>query len=148
MAYSHNVGGGDFAVKSEINVTPLVDVCLVLLIIFMVVTPMLQQGVDVSLPDTVNPPKMPEGGKQLNIAIKSDGSVYVGQQWIPNESLLTALRDIYNQTPDKSVVIKADKRLKYKDVREVMQTVNRAGFPGAGIETHKRDGGAGTAAGG
>jgi biopolymer transport protein ExbD len=91
---------------------------------------------------------MPEGGKQLNIAIKSDGSVYVGQQWSPNESLLTALRDIYNQTPEKSVVIKADKRLKYKDVREVMQTVNRAGFAGAGIETHKKDSGTGTAAGG
>jgi biopolymer transport protein ExbD len=144
VAYTHNVGGGDFAVRSEINVTPLVDVCLVLLIIFMVVTPMLQQGVDVSLPETPEPAKMPEGAKQLNIAIKSDGQVYVGQQWVPNESLLTALRDIYNQTPDKQVVIKADKRLKYKDVREVMQMVNRAGFPGAGIETHKKDaGGAG-----
>jgi biopolymer transport protein TolR len=105
---------------------------------------MLQQGVDVSLPETPEPAKMPEGAKQLNIAIKSDGQVYVGQQWVPNESLLTALRDIYNQTPDKQVVIKADKRLKYKDVREVMQMVNRAGFPGAGIETHKKDaGGAG-----
>jgi biopolymer transport protein ExbD len=148
MSFTHNVGGGDFAVKSEINVTPLVDVCLVLLIIFMVVTPMLQQGVDVSLPDTINPPKMPEGGKQLNIAIKADGSVYVGQQWVPSESLLTALRDIYNQSPEKTVVIKADKRLKYKDVREVMQTVNRAGFSGAGIETHKKDSGTATAAGG
>ena len=148
MAFDHKVGGGDFAVQSAINVTPLVDVCLVLLIIFMVVTPMLQQGVDVSLPDTINPPKMPEAGKQLNIAIKADGSVYVGQQWVPNESLLTALRDIYNQSPEKTVVIKADKRLKYKDVREVMQTVNRAGFPGAGIETHKKDAGTATAAGG
>ena len=148
MSFEHKVGGGDFQVQSAINVTPLVDVCLVLLIIFMVVTPMLQQGVDVSLPDTINPPKMPEGGKQLNIAIKSDGSVYVGQQWVPNESLLTALRDIYNQSPEKTVVIKADKRLKYKDVREVMQTVNRAGFPGAGIETHKKDAGTATAAGG
>ena len=88
MAFTHNVGGGDFAVKSEINVTPLVDVCLVLLIIFMVVTPMLQAGVDVALPETLDPPKMPEGGKQLNIAIKSDGQVYVGQQWVPTESLL------------------------------------------------------------
>ena len=71
--------------------------------------------------------------------------MYVGQQWVPNESLLAALRDIYNQSPDKQVVIKADKRLKYKDVREVMQMVNRAGFPGAGIETHKRDAAAGGA---
>src|SRR6186997_1800412 len=139
MAFSHNVGGGDFNIRSEINVTPLVDVCLVLLIIFMVVTPMLQQGVDVTLPDTTDPAKMPEGGKQLSIAIRQDGSVYVGQQWVPKESLLSALKDIYNQTPDKNVVIKADKRIQYKDVREVMQMVNRAGFPGAGIETHKKD---------
>jgi len=145
MAFEHNVGGGDFEVQSAINVTPLVDVCLVLLIIFMVVTPMLQAGVDVALPETPEPAKMPEGGKQLNIAIRQDGSVYVGQQWVPKESLLSALRDIYNQTPDKEVVIKADKRLLYKDVREVMQMVNRAGFPGAGIEAHKKDaaGGAG-----
>ena len=139
FGFSHKVGSGDFNVRSEINVTPLVDVCLVLLIIFMVVTPMLQQGVDVTLPDTTLPERMPEGGKQLNIAIRQDGSVYVGQQWVPKESLLAALRDIYNQTPDKDVVIKADKRLKYKDVREVMQLVNRAGFAGAGIETHKKD---------
>ena len=139
FGFSHKVGSGDFNVRSEINVTPLVDVCLVLLIIFMVVTPMLQQGVDVTLPDTTLPERMPEGGKQLNIAIRQDGSVYVGQQWVPKESLLAALRDIYNQTPDKDVVIKADKRLKYKEVREVMQLVNRAGFPGAGIETHKKD---------
>ena len=71
--------------------------------------------------------------------------MYVGQQWVPNESLLAALRDIYNQSPDKEVVIKADKRLIYKDVREIMQLVNRAGFPGAGIETHKRDAATGRA---
>jgi biopolymer transport protein TolR len=136
-------GGGRDKLQSDINVTPLVDVCLVLLIIFMVVTPMLQQGVDVTLPDTTDPAKMPEGGKQLSIAIRQDGSVYVGQQWVPKESLLSALKDIYNQTPDKNVVIKADKRIQYKDVREVMQMVNRAGFPGAGIETHKKDAGAG-----
>jgi biopolymer transport protein ExbD len=135
--FHHDVGSGDFAVRSEINVTPLVDVCLVLLIIFMVVTPMLQQGVDVALPETIKPDRMPEGGQQLDIAIKQDGTVYVGAQYVPKESLPAALRDIYNQTPEKDVVIKADKRLKYKDVREVMQLVNRAGFPGAGIETHK-----------
>jgi biopolymer transport protein TolR len=139
FGFGHKVGTGDFSVRSEINVTPLVDVCLVLLIIFMVVTPMLQQGVDVALPETKTPARMPEGGKQLDIAIKQDGSVYVGQQWVPKESLLGALRDIYNQSPDQDVVIKADQRLKYKDVREVMQLVNRAGFSGAGIETHKKE---------
>src|SRR4026207_1162814 len=97
--------GNESDVKSDINVTPLVDVCLVLLIIFMVVTPMLQQGVDVTLPDTTEPAKTPAGGKQLQTATRPAGSVDVGQQWVPKESLLSALRDIYNQTPDKDVVI-------------------------------------------
>jgi biopolymer transport protein TolR len=141
--FHRQVGSRDFSVRSEINVTPLVDVCLVLLIIFMVVTPMLQQGVDVALPQTVLPERMPEGGKQLDVAIKQDGTVYVGAQYVPKDNLLPTLRDLYNQSPDKDVVIKADERLKYKDVREVMQLVNRAGFTGAGIETQKKDAGAG-----
>jgi len=52
--------------------------------------------------------------------------------------LLTALRDIYNQTPDKNVVIKADRRLKYAEVRKIMKMINQAGFPGVGLETHKK----------
>jgi biopolymer transport protein TolR len=124
-------------VRSDINVTPLVDVCLVLLIIFMVVTPMLQKGVDVKLPETSTPDKMPEGQKQLNVAIKSDGNVFVEQNWVPNDNVKTFLQDIHTQTPDKSVVIKADKRLKYKDVRKVMQLINEAGFSRVGVVTEK-----------
>ena len=124
-------------VRSDINVTPLVDVCLVLLIIFMVVTPMLQKGVDVKLPETTKPDKMPEGQKQLNVAIKSDGSVFVEQNWVPNDNVKAAFTDIHTQTPDKSVVIKADKRLKYKEVRKVMQIINEAGFSRVGLVTEK-----------
>ena len=124
-------------VRSDINVTPLVDVCLVLLIIFMVVTPMLQKGVDVHLPETSQPDKMPEGQKQLNVAIKSDGSVFVEQNWVPNDNVKAYLQDVHTQTPDKNVVIKADKRLKYKDVRKLMQLINEAGFSRVGIVTEK-----------
>jgi biopolymer transport protein TolR len=124
-------------VRSDINVTPLVDVCLVLLIIFMVVTPMLQKGVDVKLPETTQPDKMPEGQKQLNVAIKSDGSVFVEQNWVPNDNVKAYLVDIHTQTPDKNVVIKADKRLKYKEVRKLMQLINEAGFSRVGIVTEK-----------
>ncbi|HEX4961442.1 MAG TPA: biopolymer transporter ExbD [Thermoanaerobaculia bacterium] len=132
-------------VRSDINVTPLVDVCLVLLIIFMVVTPMLQKGVDVKMPETANPDKMPEGQKQLNVAIKKDGSVFVEQNWVPADNVKAAFVDIHNQTPDKNVVIKADKSLKYKDVRKLMQIVNEAGFSRVGLATEKEKTPGGTA---
>lgn len=124
-------------VKSDINVTPLVDVCLVMLIIFMVVTPMLQKGVDVQLPQTNQPEKMPEGQKQLTISIKQDGHVFVEENWVPDEGLEAKLADIHNQTPDKDVVIKGDKRLKYKQVRKLMQQVNEAGFSRVGVIAEK-----------
>src|SRR5205085_9102079 len=73
------------ALTSEINVTPLVDVCLVLLIIFMVVTPMLQKGVPVNLPVTEDPEQTPDTDKQLQISVKSDGSVYLGPTVVRNE---------------------------------------------------------------
>src|SRR5579864_5956937 len=120
-------------VKSQINVTPLVDVCLVLLIIFMVVTPMLQKGVDVALPETKVPEKMPENSKQLTISIKSDGSVFVSQNWVPDDQVAGALKSIHDQTPDKQVVLKGDRRLKYKKDREVMKLINEAGFSRVGL---------------
>src|SRR5262245_49060803 len=126
-----NSGGpriGSTPVRSEINVTPLVDVCLVLLIIFMVVTPMLQSGVDVNLPETTRPEKVQEGEKQLTIAIKADGQIFVGQNWVPKDNFAAAIRQVYDQTPDKDVRIKADRYLKYADVREIMRMVNDAGF--------------------
>jgi biopolymer transport protein ExbD len=132
-------GAGENVVKSEINVTPLVDVCLVLLIIFMVVTPLLQQGVDVQLPATSRPAKLPEGGKQLTIAIRANNEVYVGQNWVPNDQLKAKLKEVYAATPEKDVVLKADKRLKYKDVRRVMQYANEAGFDGLGLITTRKE---------
>ena len=124
-------------VRSDINVTPLVDVCLVLLIIFMGVTPMLQKGVDVSLPETGNPAKMPEGQKQLTVSIKQNGEVWVGQNWVPDERLEATLEQIQSETPDKTVVVKGDRRLKYKDVRRVMQLLNEAGFSRVGVVAEK-----------
>ncbi|RPH56899.1 ExbD/TolR family protein [bacterium] len=129
------------SVRSDINVTPLVDVCLVMLIIFMVVTPMLQKGVDVALPETNQPEKMPEGQKQLTVAIKADGSVFVEQNWVPDENLKTHLAEIHAQTPDKDVVIKGDRRLKYKQVRRLMQLVNEAGFNRVGVVAEKQQSG-------
>ena len=124
-------------VKSQINVTPLVDVCLVLLIIFMVVTPMLQKGIDVALPETKVPEKMPENSKQLTISIKQDGSVYISQNWVPDDQVPNQLKIIHDQTPDKQVVLKGDRRLKYKKVRDVMRLINEAGFSRVGLVVEK-----------
>ncbi len=136
------VGAG--GAVSDINVTPLVDVCLVLLIIFMVVTPMLQTGVPVQLPETGNPDKYPENAKQLKITITDDGKIFFSKDdWIPSTAeLQRRMTDINRETPDKEVVVKADRRLKYKDVREVMKAINEAGFTRVGLITTKKGQGA------
>src|SRR5215813_5917651 len=93
-------------VRSDINVTPLVDVCLVLLIIFMVVTPMLQKGVNVALPETPSPEKMPENQKQLDVSVKVDGSVYVSRNYVLDKDLPNAFRQAHENNPDREVVLK------------------------------------------
>ncbi len=130
---------GQADVKSDINVTPLVDVCLVLLIIFMVVTPLLQSGVPVLLPETNNPEKYPEGQKQVKVAVQEDGKMFIGQDWIPTKAeLIKRMDDMLKADPQKEVVIKADRRLKYKDVRDVMKALNEAGFSKVGLITTKK----------
>src|SRR5713101_1993480 len=90
---------------SDINVTPLVDVCLVLLIIFMVVTPMLQKGVPVNLPVTTDPEKTPDTDKQLQISVKADGSVYLGSNVILKQQVEDELKKIHEHTPDREIAV-------------------------------------------
>src|SRR5713226_4263018 len=82
------------SLSSEINVTPLVDVCLVLLIIFMVVTPMLQKGVPINLPVTEEPEKTATTEKQLQISVKADGSVYLGSTVVRKDQVQSELEQI------------------------------------------------------
>lgn len=132
------IGGG--AAMSDINVTPLVDVCLVLLIIFMVVTPMLQTGIPVQLPETNNPEKYPEGAKQQQVTIADDGKIFLAKDdWVPNtQDLQNRVAEILRETPDKEWVVKADKRLRYRQVREVMRALNEAGVTTVGLITTKK----------
>src|SRR3954447_1348858 len=97
--------------NSEINVTPLVDVCLVLLIIFMVVTPMLQKGVPINLPMTEEPERTPDTEKQLQISVKSDGSVYLGSTVVRKEQVQTELESIHQKNPDREIAVKGDKQV-------------------------------------
>jgi biopolymer transport protein TolR len=124
---------GGAQMQSEINVTPLVDVCLVLLIIFMVVTPMLQEGVDVELPTAGKPDAMPEEENQLTLAIDSKGDTYVGDLQVPPEDLKATLTNIYRLKPNRPVVLKGQRDLRYRQVRDFMKNVNEAGFTEVGL---------------
>jgi biopolymer transport protein TolR len=131
--------------SSEINVTPLVDVCLVLLIIFMVVTPMLQKGIPVNLPVTDEPEKTPDTEKQLQISVKADGTVYLGSSVVRKEQVQSELENIHARTPDREIAVKGDKMVKYGDVLDVLKACREVGFNDVGlIAQPKKNAGQGT----
>jgi biopolymer transport protein TolR len=134
-------GGSPDEIKGDINVTPLVDVCLVLLIIFMVVTPMLQQGVDVLLPEGPHSVKKPGKEGDLTISIKLDGTVFVGQDWIPDRDLQRYLKAEHDKDPSRAVMLKADRRINFGRVRMVMKAANDAQFSGVSILTQNQEAG-------
>jgi biopolymer transport protein TolR len=126
------------ALNSDINVTPLVDVCLVLLIIFMVVTPMLQKGVPVNLPVTEDPEKTPDTDKQLQISVKADGTVYLGPNVVRKEQVQAALEEIQSRTPDREIAVKGDRQVKYGDVMDVLKALREVGFNDVGLVAQPR----------
>jgi len=112
-------------VKADINVTPLVDVVLVLLIIFMVVTPMIASGVAVDLPRTVNHSRKPDDGKDIIVSVSRDGRVYVGTQALSRvEELGRAVVAERRKAPHKTVFLKGDLRAQYGAVRRAMQALH------------------------
>jgi biopolymer transport protein TolR len=132
--------------NADINVTPLVDVCLVLLIIFMVVTPMLQKGVPVNLPVTADPEKTPDTDKQLQISVKADGSVYLGSNVVRKEQVQSSLEEIHQHTPDREIAVKGDKQVKYGDILDVLKACREVGFNDVGlIAQPQKSGGGGEA---
>ncbi len=125
-------------VKSEINVTPLVDVVLVLLIIFMVVTPMLQKGPPVRLPITSNPPKKPEDKNQILVALEEDKEIWIEKDRMAEVDFEARIREWFQRNPGSNVVIKADSRLTYGEVKRAMLKVKDAGFREVGLIVEKR----------
>ena len=130
--------GGRQDVKSDINVTPLVDVCLVLLIIFMVVTPMLQKGKAVMLPQTERPDKKPESDKELLISVQADKTIFIDTKWFPDKEFAAKMREFGDRSSNKDVLIKADQRLNFGDVKHVMGMIKDAGFEHVGLITEKK----------
>jgi len=115
-------------VKSDINVTPLVDVCLVLLIIFMVVTPMLQSGKDVQLPKAKQvAEKDKDGNSPIHVSITADKKAYFEQDLANDAELEDKLRVEYGKNPARKLLLKADQSLTFGDVRRVMNVTRKAG---------------------
>ena len=127
------------APMAEINVTPLVDVMLVLLIIFMVTAPMLTAGVPVNLPDSSAKP-LESDTKPVEMTIDAEGKVYIGEQAIPQAGLAAALADLRKDGADPQVTLRADAKLDYGSVAAVMGDMSLAGLTKVSLVTSPRQG--------
>jgi len=129
------------AVRPEINVTPLVDVVLVLLIIFMVVAPQMEQDVQVELPGIYNPDPDVEGQMDpMKVTVTGDKEYFLEQEAYPLDELIEVLAAEHAIQPYRRLVIRADASLKYGDVREILNRTQEVGFPGSSLlvgERHK-----------
>lgn len=132
--------GSSRMVLSEINVTPLVDVMLVLLIIFMVTAPMMQQGLEVQLPETANS-GVPTSEEPFILVIKKDGSLFAGSAKVPMDSLGSKLKAIFSTRKDKQIYIQADRQVDYGTVAEAMGEIRAAGIYQIGMITLPKAGG-------
>jgi biopolymer transport protein ExbD/biopolymer transport protein TolR len=137
MAYKPKAGSP----VSDINVTPMADVMLVLLIIFMVVTPMLQKGVSVDMAKAANPRQMPDADKEdaVVLAITRDGKTYLGTEPIRMGEITPKVKDRIATKLDKTVYVKSDARAKYGDVVNVVENVRAAGVDALGLLTERLD---------
>jgi biopolymer transport protein TolR len=120
---------------ADINVTPLVDICLVLLIIFMVVTPMMTSGVPVKLPVAHTGSPVGDANRQLPIAVKEDGTLYFDATVIRPEQLADELAQRHAAHPDRPVVVRGDQHVRYGDVVAVLDACRKAGFADVGLVT-------------
>jgi biopolymer transport protein ExbD/biopolymer transport protein TolR len=127
-------------VNSNINVTPMVDVMLVLLIIFMVITPMLQKTVTVDMAKTNNPTPMADADKEdaVLVAIQRDGSIFLDTTKVGPEELTNKVKERIATKADKKVYVKADARAHYKAVVEVVDNVRSAGVSDLGLLTEQK----------
>jgi len=134
---SMQLGGGG-GVKSEINVTPLVDVMLVLLIIMMIIAPLLQKGVDVRLPIAVNSASKPETQDQTVLGIKADKTVWINGVEVRKEDLRARLEAVLETKKEKLILIKADEDAPYSAVMDAMDTLRASGIEDVGLITDSK----------
>src|SRR6266446_6403967 len=121
------IAGGRYRPMSEINVTPLVDVMLVLLVVFMVTAPLLTVCVPVELPQTQAPP-INEQKEPLVITVNREGAIFIQETTVPVDALIARLQSITGSNPDAVLYVRGDKEINYGRVLEVMSLVSAAGF--------------------
>jgi len=130
--------GSSSGVKSDINVTPLVDVMLVLLIIMMIVAPLLQQGVAVTLPVATNTSEKPETQEQTVLAITADKRLFVNAVQVAEQDLPRRMEQVLEEKKEKIVIIKADVDVEYGAVMSAMDTLRASGIEDMGLITETR----------
>lgn len=123
----------------EMNVTPLVDVVLVLLIIFMVVTPQLEAGAAVDLPGAYNPDKTEDNSlTPITVSLSSKGQFFLDRKPVSREELLQQLEQLYQKDKEAPLVLKADRNVRYAEVRGVFKAMQDIGFPGVSLQVIDR----------
>jgi biopolymer transport protein TolR len=140
---SMDLGGAKGGVKSDINVTPLCDVMLVLLIIMMIVAPLLQQGVSVTLPKAANTSDKPETQDQTVVAISRDKAIYVNARPVSEADMVTRLNELLENKVEKIVLIKADEEVEYGTVMATMDQLRQAGIEDIGLVVDPKRGAGG-----
>ena len=128
-------------INSNINVTPMVDVMLVLLIIFMVITPLLQNKVQIDLAQANNSTLMPDADKEdaVVVAITRDGGVFLGPNKVDPSQLGSLVRDMLADKTDKTIFVRADARAQFKSVEDAIDDVRTAGVETVNLLTARRD---------
>jgi biopolymer transport protein TolR len=135
---SMTTSGGRGSLNSDINVTPLVDVMLVLLIIMMVVAPMLQKGVNVKLPEAANTVEKQDTGGQTEVAIGADKKIYFNKRPIRIDDLATEVSDYLETQAEKVVLIKADEAVDYAVVMDTLDKLREGGVEDMGLITERK----------
>jgi biopolymer transport protein ExbD len=144
-----DVGGAKGGVKSDINVTPLVDVMLVLLIIVMLIAPMLQKGVDVALPEAVNTHDKPDTSDQVVVHVDKNKALYVnGLKQASTDDVVARLQAVLETASDKTVYLKGDREAPYGAIMSMMDALRKSGIETVGLITEKPGGNLPTERGG
>jgi biopolymer transport protein TolR len=145
---SMDIGASKGSLKADINVTPLVDVMLVLLIIMMLIAPMLQQGVAVTLPEAGNTADKPDTQDQTVVAIDSRGGFWVNALHVSKEDLIPRVQSALEDKKEKLVYLKGDKDAKYSAIMDAMDAMRKANIENIALITERKRGSGATGSGG